>query len=218
MKLTSEVPPDSWVSVSGGVDSLAICHILFRANLLGAIYHYNHNISSQNDEMEKSVRKFHKEVLDSRVPLVIRRNEEKLKTEGDLRRKRLELFNFHSNVNLVTGAHLDDAVESYLLNIFRGKEGFLPIPFESNFSNGNRILHPFLLYKKDFFLDYCLKCDIMKYVVEDESNKKIKGSRRNLIRNEIIPILEREKVGLRTVVRKKILQRLQNLYVLKLKL
>jgi hypothetical protein len=48
----------------------------------------------------------------------------------------------------------------------------------------------------------------MKYVVEDETNKVTKGSRRNFIRNEIMPLIKREKMGLDTIVKKKMHQRL----------
>lgn len=203
--LTCEIPKKCWVAVSSGVDSLAACHLIHKMGRLGTVYHYNHGVSVQNDEMEASVRRFCQDVLKG-VPLVVRRNKEKGKTEAELRQGRFKILNEYK-IDLVTGAHLDDAVESYLLNVFRGKEGFLPIPFVSTFGE-SRILHPFLLKSKKFFLDYCEKNNILTFVVEDLSNKKIKGSRRNLLRNKIIPILEEEKMGLRTIVKKKILNRL----------
>jgi tRNA(Ile)-lysidine synthase TilS/MesJ len=48
----------------------------------------------------------------------------------------------------------------------------------------------------------------MKYVVEDETNAISRGSRRNMLRNEIVPILERDKVGLETIIAKKMEKRL----------
>jgi hypothetical protein len=46
--------------------------------------------------------------------------------------------------------------------------------------------------------------DLMKFVVADETNDIVKGSRRNLLRNVIIPELEKnqlclEKYGLRRI-------------------
>jgi tRNA(Ile)-lysidine synthase TilS/MesJ len=94
-----------------------------------------------------------------------------------------------------------------MLNVLRGKEGFLPIPFITEVGT-NLVVHPFLFTKKKDFIEYAEKNDLAKYVVEDETNKVTKGSRRNFIRNEVMPLIQREKMGLDTIVKKKMQERL----------
>lgn len=62
--------------------------------------------------------------------------------------------------------------------------------------------------RKQDFIDYVEKHDLKKYVEEDETNKIVKGSRRNMIRNELIPLLDQHKMGIQTIVRKKLRERL----------
>jgi tRNA(Ile)-lysidine synthase TilS/MesJ len=52
------------------------------------------------------------------------------------------------------------------------------------------------------FIDYAEAKGLMKYVVEDPTNKENKN-KRNWIRNIIIPQLEEKELGLETLVRKK---------------
>jgi tRNA(Ile)-lysidine synthase TilS/MesJ len=103
---------------------------------------------------------------------------------------------------------LDDCAESYLLNCIRGKEGFLPIPFHTELSNGSCINRPFLFNRKKELMAYAERNNLLQYVVEDETNLQVRGSRRNLLRNNILPILEKENVGLTTIVKKKMVERL----------
>jgi tRNA(Ile)-lysidine synthase TilS/MesJ len=139
---------------------------------------------------------------------VVLRDYIKDKSEDGLRQARLEYIKNNVDCTVfVTAHHLDDATESYMMNILRGKEGFLPIPFITEVGS-NLIVHPFLFTKKADFRQYAERNDLMKFVVEDETNKVTKGSRRNFIRNEIIPLLEREKMGLSTIVKKKMQERL----------
>ena len=214
---------------SSGVDSIAGVHYLLSKvkkqdmyNYKYKVFHLNHKLRPQNDKMEAAFRDF----MDTEFPdvykTVIERNVSKdipsKNTEAELRDFRLdELMRFvHKNV-IITCHHLNDCVESYLLNSIRGHEGYQPIPFWTQRhkempSNGgptsNVVCHPFLFTKKQDFHNYCSKHHLWDYVVEDETNHVSKGSRRNMIRNEIVPILERDKVGLETIVAKKMKKRL----------
>ena len=210
---------------SMGVDSVAASHfygknikekyIKQNYHKFWGVRHFNHNQRPQNDAMEASFKHFSLkyDTIDSdRFPCyspvdlteLIKEN----KTEDGLRKARLkyiELF-MHRSI-IITAHHLDDATESYMLNVLRGKEGFLPIPFITEVGS-NLIVHPFLFTKKKDFREYAERNDLMKFVVEDETNKVTKGSRRNFIRNEIMPLIQREKMGLDTIVKKKMNERL----------
>lgn len=195
---------------SSGVDSIAGTHYLANKlnNSLAGLLHFNHQQRPQNDVMADSYFKFGREQGingwgSAKLGAYIKSN-----TEDNLRKARLNFIKSHwDNSIFISCHHLDDATESYMMNCIRGKEGFLPIPFITEVGS-NIICHPFLLTKKQDFIDYAVKNDLMKYVVEDDTNKETRGSRRNFLRNEIMPLLVREKIGLDTIVKKKIKQRL----------
>ena len=203
---------------SSGVDSIAGVHyILSKAKKADAtkfiVIHYNHKIRPQNDQMQDSFMNFMNKELPAFHKFCVTRQEDgfSLHTEAQFRETRYKhlMALFHKQV-FITFHHLNDCVESYLLNCIRGHDGYQPIPFWTVYERGtkNIICHPFLFTKKKDFVDYSQKHDLMKYVVEDETNSISKGSRRNMIRNEIVPILERDKIGLETIISKKMKNRL----------
>lgn len=193
---------------SSGVDSIAVSHFFIENigyNYNVSLLHFNHNLREQNLKMVDSFINFANLVS---VPYEVVTLLCKDNTEDSCRKARLaHLENYHNTV-FITAHHLDDCVESYLLNCLRGKEGFLPIPFKTELVNSNIILRPFIFNRKKDFVSYAKEAELSEYVVEDETNSKTRGSRRNLLRNEVLPILEREKVGLSTIVKKKMVERL----------
>jgi tRNA(Ile)-lysidine synthase TilS/MesJ len=119
---------------------------------------------------------------------------------------------------IITAHHLNDYVESYLLNCFRGHPNHTPIEFFSEFNIEDKkyfdgkyykIIHPFLLSTKRDFRQYLERNNYMKYVVEDETNVENKGSRRNWLRNIIIPEMKKNKISLEKFAKNKINSRLQ---------
>jgi tRNA(Ile)-lysidine synthetase-like protein len=203
-----------------GVDTIAGVHyLLSKLNKTDRhrykVFHFNHKIRPQNDKMEESFYNFMHTELPDFYKTVVTRNPYDDKatetTEAKLREFRIKKLMEHIHLNvIVTFHHLNDCVESYLLNCIRGHDSYQPIPFWTEMRDGttNVSCHPFLFTKKQNFIDYCVKHDLMKYVIEDETNASSKGSRRNMIRNEIMPVLDRDKVGLSTIVAKKMKQRL----------
>lgn len=203
------------VLCSSGVDSIAMTHYLLnnKKRLLNDVdifpIHFNHNLRNENNLMEASFRRFMSEFYPSSLYYISRNPNKSLKTEDDLRKFRLSVLRSFTNNIIITAHHLNDSVESYLLNTIRGKPEYLPIPFFTHHEKDNIIFcKPFLFTKKKDFIEYAEKNDLMKYVVEDSTNKITKGSRRNLIRNEILPIFEREKVGLEKIVYNRMKKRL----------
>jgi len=192
---------------SSGVDSIAASHYFinkFQDTRSIALLHFNHNLRKQNIEMEYSFERF---ARTTSVPFYIENLECGDGTEDSCRQARLEYIKSYKDTIFITAHHLDDCVESYLLNCIRGKEGFLPIPFQTEVGT-NFINRPFLLSRKQDLLEYTHKHNLLSYIVEDETNIQVRGSRRNLLRNKIIPLLEEERVGLSTIVKKKIMERL----------
>jgi hypothetical protein len=56
---------------------------------------------------------------------------------------------------------------------------------------------------------YCIDHELMQYVVEDETNTVIKGSRRNFVRNKVLPMLHQENIHLKKTVAKKMHNKLK---------
>lgn len=211
--------PDREIVVlcSSGVDSIAAAHFYHKKcqpkNSLLSLLHFNHQLRPQNDLMAESYTRFVEDTshdICGYPPINIADLGRNItdRTEDGLRKARLKAMEKHYTKTIfITAHHLDDCVTSYLLNVLRGKEGYLPIPFITEIGS-NILVHPFLFTEKADFIQYAERNDLMKFVVNDETNDEIRGSRRNFIRKDIVPLLEREKMGLRKIVKKKIEQRL----------
>lgn len=86
---------------------------------------------------------------------------------------------------ILTAHHADDQVETMIMNFFRGTglKGLTGIP-EKN----GRIIRPLLSFRKSELIDYATNQHIS--YIEDSSNLTSDYTR-NLIRNEILPALEK---------------------------
>jgi tRNA(Ile)-lysidine synthase TilS/MesJ len=116
-----------------------------------------------------------------------------------------------NNSILVTAHHLDDYQESYLQNCFRGQPTYRGISLRTNFGS-YEIIHPFLLTEKSDlieFLKWYQQGHFMKFVVTDETNTIVKGSRRNWIRNVIVPEMNRASVSVKKYCRRTIMEDIQ---------
>jgi len=219
---------------SSGVDSVAATHYLYkqfyyngrtvsrdkRFSMLG--FHIDHNYRDQNEQMHLKFTDFSKiEGIPSLRHVLIHHGSRKTFTEDYLRKARLEVMsllatrtinnNNTRKVVFVTGHHLDDCVENYMLNVIRGHPAYAPMPTISKHGGDSyefTICRPFIFSRKQEMIDYCVKHDLMRFVEADSTNLESKGSRRNMIRNEILPILERDKVGMSKIVKKMMEKRL----------
>jgi tRNA(Ile)-lysidine synthase len=120
--------------------------------------------------------------------------------EHNLRNDRLDFFR-SLNHDIVLCHHLNDAVESYIMNMLRGCPEYIPIPTITQLDDSSySIRHPFLLSPKENMMSYANSQKLNGYVIEDETNQDSKY-RRNWIRNEVAPMFE--KFGLEKIVKKK---------------
>jgi len=192
----------SYVAVSMGVDSLAVVHWMLSKSYKVVALHFNHKMREQNEEMERKFKSFCEEFNVKNFCGC----GSGLKTENECRNARIE---FYSNAvkekaaKVVTAHHINDWVEGYLLNCFRGKQENDPIPLISNFSK-YKIVHPFLLSRKKDFEQYIDRNNLRRYAVRDETNSFIKGSRRNWVRERIIPEMNKNQVSLEKFAKRKI--------------
>lgn len=224
-------PVNSYLfSISMGVDSVAAFMWMKAKGYHVIPIHFNHGIREQNSLMND---KFY--ALCDMYHLKEKYSETNSsgytpKTESEYRKLRLKFyqraanwasahFYFEEMPTIITAHHLNDYVENYLLNCFRGHPNYVPIefctkfiPLEENqdlFSSNYKIIHPFLLTRKRDFRQFLERNNYLRLVVEDETNIINKGSRRNWIRNKIIPEMTENKLCLEKFAKRKIEDRLK---------
>lgn len=199
------VPERALFAVSMGVDSFAGYHYLKRHCQLVPI-HFNHGLRPQNDLAAKAFVECVGDESDVGQG-------SGLKTENDCRNARLEFYRKmaqkHGIRTVITAHHMDDWIENYLLNCFRGQPDRKPFNLLSEFGLFN-IIHPFLLSCKASLIQYALRNELFHLTVHDETNYQIKGSRRNWIRNVIVPELTKQEISLRKHANNQIMKELNN--------
>lgn len=181
------------LAVSGGIDSVVLCHLCKSANLNFAIAHCNFHLRKEDSNQDQ----LFVEQLASSLGVSVFVNE--FETEKYAKDKSIsiqiaarelrygwfeELLNKEKYDYLLTAHHLDDSIETFLINFSRGTglEGLLGIPKV----NGN-IVRPLLPFTRDEILEFAEQNEIDWR--EDYTNKQTKYLR-NKFRIKIIPILK----------------------------
>lgn len=206
--ITKNLPQDFfWLACSSGIDSVACASYLKKKGANFGIFHFNHKYQPINNEMEQQAIKlacflkvpYRGDSSNGIVPNGV-------SIEDALREKRIEAYS-KLGANVITCHHLDDCVESYLMNCFKGVPEYAPLPLETKLNDEVSIIRPFLLNTKDDFIKQVKNKynEVERFVVEDPTNAH-NDMRRNWVRNDLIPILNEQKLGLRTVVKKKVIQ------------
>lgn len=187
------------IGFSGGVDSTVLAYCLSKIENLNvrAVY-VNHGVSNNAKDWERFCKQF---CLDNNIEFhsktVDCSNLQGDSFEAVAREKRYDVYKslLQDNEYLCLGQHSDDQVETVLLQLFRGTglSGLSGMPLCSKFHNGY-ILRPFLdndimTISKSVIEEFSNKNNIEH--IFDESNDSNKY-RRNFLRNEIIPQIEKE--------------------------
>ena len=94
-----------------------------------------------------------------------------------------ELSKKYGSDFILTAHHLNDSIETFFINIFRGTgiEGLTGIPIKRD-----KFIRPLLFATKNSILEYAKKNDV--HYREDKSNES-KNYKRNKIRSDLIPII-----------------------------
>ncbi|MBP6387052.1 MAG: tRNA lysidine(34) synthetase TilS [Pseudarcicella sp.] len=181
------------LTVSGGMDSVVMCDLFSKAKIPFGIAHCNFGLrGEESNEDELFVKKlaikykvaFHVTTFET----ALFAEKEQLSTQMAARTLRYEWFektrqNFGYDL-IATAHHQNDVLETILLNITKGTgiAGLHGIQIK----NGH-IIRPIWFTKKDDIFDYVVENQIIWR--EDSSNESNKYQR-NLIRNEVIPLLK----------------------------
>lgn len=208
MPITAKLLPPRhfYLAYSSGVDSVACAHYLKKKGANFSLFHFNHNFQEINTEMEERARKF---ATQHDLPIIIKtvrpdfKLSSSLSTEAQLRDERIKAYK-ELKGDVVVCHHLNDCVESYLMNCLKGQAEFLPLPLKTELDNGFHIYRPFLItYKRDF-ISQVTGFSLDNFVVEDPTNKDT-AYKRNWVRNDLIPYLETNGQHLEVIVRKKMM-------------
>jgi tRNA(Ile)-lysidine synthase len=191
------------VGVSGGPDSLALLHFLWknckRWNITVIAAHVDHMLrGKQSHEDYTAVEAFCKEraiVLEaSKIDVKEYKEKQKVSTQVAAREVRYAYFatvmkKYHASY-LALAHHGDDQVETMLMNQVRGSIGFgqAGIPFRRDFANGS-IIRPFLSITKEEIAQYC---KVEKIIPRYDPSNESDDYTRNRFRKHVLPFLKEE--------------------------
>jgi len=192
-EVTKSANPKLLVAVSGGIDSMVLCDLLLKSEKEFSVAHCNFQLRGiDSDEDEKFVRNY---CIQNQIQFHSKRfNIKEFKQSGNFSTQMAarelrynwfrELMNEFKFDYLLTAHHLNDSLETFLINLSRGTgiEGLSGINLLKN-----NIFRPLYNSSKKEILQYAEENMIQWR--EDVSNAKI-DYKRNKIRHQITPVLE----------------------------
>lgn len=185
------------LAVSGGVDSMVLLDLFYKLRFDICIVHCNFQLRGKESDADEMLVK---EICQDRyIPYFIESfdtlefaKENKLSIQLAARKLRYDWFQEIISLGfdyVLTAHHLDDNVETFLINFTRGTglEGLTGIPAQ----NGN-IIRPLLPFSREEIENYANENKIQWR--EDSSNASDKYFR-NKLRHDIVPILKELNTG-----------------------
>ena len=206
-----------YVAVSMGEDSVALSLFLAMGYRKLCFLHVDHNTEYSSTAAKafkqfvfqlNAERQIVNDKLKPKIEFKILKNEldGRGMSEKELRDVRYDLISsaVPSGAEVVVCHHLQDCVESYLMNCFNGREEFAPIPVRTNRSKYT-VVRPFILTTKESILKFLQSEHILDtgIAVQDPSNEDT-SIRRNWVRHVVLPVIKQRYVGIDTIVRKKV--------------
>jgi len=182
------------LAVSGGADSMLMLHLFQHAGFSIAVAHCNFNLrgTESNEEEEFVINYCDQHNLTCHIEHFNTSEfalQEGLSIEMAARDLRYEWFNRLLDQNkydyLATAHHQDDVIETFLINLSRGSgiKGLSGIQPKSN-----RIIRPMLFTNRAEIINYCQQSSI-EYRTDSSNLDSV--YKRNLIRHQILPLLEK---------------------------
>lgn len=180
------------LAVSSGIDSMVMLELCKQLKLDLAIAHVNFKLRGDASDQDavfveeiahRSSYSFHLKEVDT-AQYVSATGSSTQMAARDLRYQFFQdLCGVHSYDYVLTAHHLDDQLETFLINLNRGAglQGLTGIP-ELN----GQIVRPMLPFSRDQIHNYAIKNSILWR--EDASNKK-NTYQRNQLRNQVLPLL-----------------------------
>ena len=178
-------PGQTWlVAVSGGLDSVVLTHLCAEAEIDFRIAHCNFQL--RGEESERDERFVRDLAAKYNRPLSVQRFDiaQGASVQAAARELRYAWFRTFATDGIATAHHLDDNIETLLMNFFKGTgvaglRGMLPLQ--------DGIVRPLLFARREDLEAYA-KEEGLDWV-EDSSNATDKYSR-NFVRHRLVPLLE----------------------------
>ncbi len=181
------------IAISGGVDSVVLTHLVYKSSFEIELAHCNFRLRGKDsDKDEQFVRELATELG---VKIHVRHfdtesyaHENKLSTQMAARNLRYKWFEELLEQNeleyLLTAHHLDDSLETFLINFTRGTglEGLMGIPTITD-----KTVRPLLVFSRAEIQEYANENNLQWR--DDVSNAETKYTR-NKVRHHIIPLLK----------------------------
>lgn len=184
---------DLIVGLSGGIDSMAMLHVLCQYPRLKAklkIVHVHHGLSPNADNWQTHCATF---CAQNNLPFVTERIQlvGSSNLEARAREARYKVFRQYANEPnqvLLLAHHQKDQAETLLLNLLRGAgiEGLSAMPEERPFGQAF-LVRPLLNHSKEDIIAYVKHHQID--FIDDETND-IQQFSRNYIRHEVLPLIQ----------------------------
>lgn len=197
IQLLHKLPRKLTIAFSGGVDSVTITDFLSNNHEINCAFF--HHGTEASDNAYDFVFSFCKaRGIDLKVGYIRNPKPKEHSWEEHWRNERykfLEQFDY-----VVTGHHLDDCIETYIWSTMHGNPKVIP----DTRKNAHR---PFLLNKKQTFIDWCIKKNISWR--EDISNQDT-DYMRNYIRKNVVEHAYHINPGIEKVVKKLVLDACQS--------
>lgn len=180
------------VSVSGGIDSMALAHLLLKSSAHIIIVHFNHMQRQASYEEAKMVEAFANEHgLDYHYYTLELTSENFQHQAHTLRRHYLkEVARIHQTPYILTAHHLDDLFESILMKFTKGSNllGYAGMQYIHE-KEGYVFIKPLLYVEKQQIIDY-VKQENVPYMNDASNDHDV--YLRNRYRHTITPIMKQE--------------------------
>ena len=196
IRIIKKIPPEITIACSGGVDSMALTHFLAQGRRKIKLAFFNHDTSHSKRSQSFLEDYANQNNLDLFLGKM-RGTKGKRSMEEFWRDERYNFFNRINTEFLITCHHLDDAVETWVMTAMHGLCKLIPYHRKPN------IYRPFLMTSKKSIKEYAIKNKLEW--IEDPTNLRTEYIR-NHIRHSMMPGILKINPGIRTVIRKKIIE------------
>ncbi|MCX2739684.1 tRNA lysidine(34) synthetase TilS [Pontibacter anaerobius] len=180
-------------AVSGGIDSVVLCEVLYQLKYEFAVAHCNFGLRAEDAEadqvfVKKLAKKYNVPFFTENFNTRAFAEQEKLSTQMAARTLRYEWFEQvrkqEGYDHIATAHHSNDLTETILLHLTKGTgiAGLHGIPPK----NGH-IIRPMLSVTKDDIYEYVTE---RKLIWREDSSNITTKYQRNKIRHEVIPVLK----------------------------
>jgi tRNA(Ile)-lysidine synthase len=203
IKLQGKLPRSVYVGCSGGADSMAVVDFLSRSHDVEVIF-YHHGSEHDNAAQQMVYDYCHKKNIECILGGMNKDDTIKpgMSKEDFWRWKRYRFFEQFARPEtpVITCHHLDDCAETWIWSSLNGNPSIIPY-------RRNNVIRPFRLNRKKD-LELWAQLQGVPYI-NDPTNADTVFTR-NYIRHELMPHALRVNPGLHKVIKKKVLQDVQD--------